>query len=183
MGVFYCTCGAPVGVTGESSTPQDRFFKRWALGPPNSFARSFSWQSCRSLTVTTPRAWSLLAVWWPTPATFIRGNTQVGNRERRSKFNMPTRNFSETAERSHNVANILRQQGGLLVGLEGPWHQLGQQLIGGDASAAGQTHLIVDGFSELCCNVRSHRQPCTITSFHFCTRARKGKQQWQQADK
>lgn len=70
MGVFCCTCGAPVGVTGESSMPQDRFFKRWAAGPPNSVTKSFSWQSCRSLTVATPRAWSLLAVWWPTPATF-----------------------------------------------------------------------------------------------------------------
>lgn len=66
-GISYPTWGAPVGVTGESSTPDARFFKRWALGPPNSLTKSFNGKSCRSFTLTNPRAWSLLAVWWPTP--------------------------------------------------------------------------------------------------------------------
>ena len=61
------TWGAPVGVTGESSTAMTRFFRRWALGPPNSLTRSFNGKLCRSWMLTNPRAWSLLAVWWPIP--------------------------------------------------------------------------------------------------------------------
>lgn len=61
------TWGAPVGVTGESSMPMARSFRRWALESPNSFTRSFKGKSWRSWMLTNPRDWSLLAVWWPTP--------------------------------------------------------------------------------------------------------------------
>lgn len=37
-----------------------------------------------------------------------------------------TRYFTEAAQAAHDVADILRQQGGLLVGFEGAWHKFGQ---------------------------------------------------------
>lgn len=72
-----------------------------------------------------------------------------------SKLNIYTRYFAEAAQAAHDVADVLRQQGGLLIGFEGARHQFGQQLVRGDASTAGQTQFAVDGFSQLCCNVRT----------------------------
>lgn len=77
-GNFSRTWGAPVGVTGESSTPRDRFFKRWAAAAPNSVTSSFRGKSCRSFTLTNPRAWSLFAVWCPTPENaHVQNNLSV----------------------------------------------------------------------------------------------------------
>lgn len=71
------TWGGPVGVTGESSMPLTRSFRRSALDCPNSFTRSFRGQSWRSWMLTNPRAWSLFAVWWPTPIKTWQGNTFI----------------------------------------------------------------------------------------------------------
>lgn len=37
-----------------------------------------------------------------------------------------TGHFAETAQAAHDVADILRQQSGLLIGFEGARHQFGQ---------------------------------------------------------
>lgn len=66
-----------------------------------------------------------------------------------------TRYFAQTAQTSHDITDVLRQQGGLLVGFEGARHQFGQQLVCGDTSAAGQTQFTVDFFSQLCSDVRT----------------------------
>lgn len=164
------TWGAPLGVTGESSTPRERFLRRRATAPPNSFTKSGSGRSCRSFTLTTPSWWSFLAVWCPTP----EGSVQVeqflkhatGLLFRRPSFR--TWNFPNSAQWLHNVADVLRQQDRLLVGLEGAWNQLGQQLVGGDAGAARQAQSAVDRVPQLGRDVGAQSQPRVVAAADLC---------------
>lgn len=76
--------------------------------------------------------------------------------------------FSDSAQGLHDVADVLLQQDGLLVGFEGAGNQFGQQLVGGDAGTARQAQFAVDGAPQLGGDVGAQRQPGVIGGADLC---------------